>query len=77
MVARHHFEELEHPVVGPHTVPTLPYTFASVDRWYRSAAPLLGEHNVEILTELLSLDPATVEELTAGKIIGTRPLGLD
>lgn len=76
MVARHHFEELDHAVIGPHTVPTLPYTFAGISRWNRSSAPLLGEHNVEILTGLLSLDAAKIEELTADKVIGTTPLGL-
>ena len=30
MVARAHFETLDHPVLGPHTVPTFPFKFASI-----------------------------------------------
>jgi crotonobetainyl-CoA:carnitine CoA-transferase CaiB-like acyl-CoA transferase len=77
MVARSHFETLDHPVLGPHTLPTFPFKFASIRRWHRSPAPLLGEHNTEILTGLLSLEPATIDELAAEKIVGMRPLGVD
>ena len=77
MVARSHFEELDHPVVGPHCVPTLPFKFASVDRWYRAAAPVLGQHNRDILARLLALDDAAIDDLTASHVIGTRPLGID
>jgi crotonobetainyl-CoA:carnitine CoA-transferase CaiB-like acyl-CoA transferase len=77
MVARAHFETLEHPVLGPHTLPTFPFKFASIDRWHRSPAPVMGQHNTEILSGLLSLDPETIEALAADNIVGTRPLGLD
>ncbi len=77
MVARSHFETLDHPVLGPHTLPAFPFKFASVDRWHRSPAPLLGQHNTEILSRLLSLDPATIERLAADNIVGMRPVGID
>jgi len=77
MVARAHFETLDHPVLGAHTLPTFPFKFASINRWHRSPAPVLGQHNTQILTRLLSLDPATIEGLAADNIVGTRPLGIE
>src|SRR5262249_49085655 len=77
MVARAHFETLDHPVLRAHTLPTFPFKFASINRWHRSPAPVLGQHNTQILTNLLSLDPATIEGLAADNIVGTRPLGIE
>jgi crotonobetainyl-CoA:carnitine CoA-transferase CaiB-like acyl-CoA transferase len=70
-----HFEIVNHPVVGRHPVEGLPFRFSSVDRWIRSAAPTLGQHNGEILTELLGLSDREVEELQKQGLIGTRPHG--
>ena len=60
---RRYFEEIDHPVVGVHPVPNFPYQFASVDHWHDRAAPMLGEHNVEILRDLLGLEPSDIERL--------------
>ena len=38
-------------------------------------APRLGEHNREVLGDLLGVDDAELARLTAQKIIGTRPGG--
>ncbi|OJZ75261.1 CoA transferase [Mycobacterium paraffinicum] len=77
MVARGYFEHLDHSIVGPHQVPTLPFRFRSVDRWCRSPAPTVGEHNETILKELLGLDESAIEALTAESVIGTRLKGID
>jgi crotonobetainyl-CoA:carnitine CoA-transferase CaiB-like acyl-CoA transferase len=45
-------------------------------RWLRSAAPTLGEHNTEILGQLLQVDPDTMAALEEAHVIGTRPAGL-
>lgn len=77
MSARGFFERLEHPVVGPHHVPALPFKYRSVDHWYRQAAPTLGQHNEVILSELLGYDASSIAAMTASGVIGTRPGGLD
>ncbi|SPM31816.1 CaiB/BaiF CoA transferase family protein [Mycobacterium terramassiliense] len=77
LAARGFFEGLDHPVVGRHHVPALPFKYRSVDKWYRSAAPTLGQHNETVLGELLGLDASSITALTEQGIIGTRPGGLD
>jgi crotonobetainyl-CoA:carnitine CoA-transferase CaiB-like acyl-CoA transferase len=77
LAARGFFESLDHPVVGRHHVPALPFKYRSVQEWYRSPAPTLGQHNASILGELLGLDGASIASLTERGVIGSRPGGLD
>jgi crotonobetainyl-CoA:carnitine CoA-transferase CaiB-like acyl-CoA transferase len=73
--AWHFHEEVDHPVVGRHQLPTLPFRYASVDRWVRTPAPLLGEHNHDILVGDLGISEADYAALAADGIIGDRPRG--
>jgi crotonobetainyl-CoA:carnitine CoA-transferase CaiB-like acyl-CoA transferase len=74
--ARGFFEPIASPLLGEHRVGSLPFRFASrTDPWIRGPAPRLGEHNVEILTELLGLTGPDLDRLDAAGVIGTRPLG--
>jgi crotonobetainyl-CoA:carnitine CoA-transferase CaiB-like acyl-CoA transferase len=75
MRARGLFEEVDHPLIGPHPTPVLPFRMPGVDRWTRRHAPTMGEHNAEILREL-GLTDADLERLTNDGIIGTEPAGL-
>ena len=75
LVARGFHEYVEHAVVGRVPVPGLPFRYASVDRWIRSPAPLMGEHNREILREL-GLSDEEIERLTLAEVIGDLPKGL-
>jgi crotonobetainyl-CoA:carnitine CoA-transferase CaiB-like acyl-CoA transferase len=75
-VARQFYESVDHPVVGPQPLPTVPFRFASVDRWLRAPAPLLGEHNEDILCGLLGLSRDEFEQLVVDGIIGNRPKGV-
>jgi crotonobetainyl-CoA:carnitine CoA-transferase CaiB-like acyl-CoA transferase len=70
-----YFEAVDHPVAGRHPAPSLPFRFADVDRWFRTSAPLLGEHNEAILCGLLGVDPAELVELAERNVIGDAPLG--
>ena len=74
--ARGFYEEIDHPVVGTVPTPTLPFRFASVDRWLRTPAPTMGQHNHEILVGDLGVDESRYAELEDAQIIGDRPIGL-
>ena len=76
--ARQFYETVDHPVVGSQPLSTVPFRFASQDRlgrpWLRRRAPLLGEHNKEILQEFLGLNDDDVAALEADGVIGTAPV---
>jgi crotonobetainyl-CoA:carnitine CoA-transferase CaiB-like acyl-CoA transferase len=71
--ARGFFETLEHPVGGSARYSTLPFRFSDhTTPAHRRPAPLLGEHNHEVLTGL-GLSPADIDSLAAEGVIGDRP----
>jgi crotonobetainyl-CoA:carnitine CoA-transferase CaiB-like acyl-CoA transferase len=74
--ARHYFEAPEHPVVGRMPLPGLPFRLSGVERWLRTPAPTLGQHNREVLGNLLGVSDETLASLEREGIIGTRPAGL-
>jgi len=74
--ARGFYETIDHPVVGRLDTPTMPFRFASLDRWLRTPAPLLGAHNHEILVGELGIDEADYAALEAANVIGQRPIGV-
>lgn len=69
-------EVADHPVAGPIPVPGMPYRWSGIDRWIRTPSPTLGQHNHEVLTEVLGLDDDEIRRLEEDRVIGTRPLGL-
>jgi crotonobetainyl-CoA:carnitine CoA-transferase CaiB-like acyl-CoA transferase len=75
LVARGFFQYLTHSVVGRHQYAGLPTGPPPAGRWYRSPAPSLGQHNDEVLRDLLGLSPEEIAELRADGIIGERPAG--
>lgn len=76
LAARGYCEEVDHPVVGKHPMPGLPWRARGVDRWVRTPAPTVGQHNREILGGWLGCTDAELAELEAAGVIGTRPRGL-
>ena len=74
--ARGYFEAPEHPVVGAMPLPSLPFRYASIERWLRTPAPTMGQHNEPVLCGILGLSPDELRELEAEGVIGTRPEGL-
>jgi len=68
------FETEDHPVTGRHNVPGLPFTMSGVGSWVRTPAPLLGEHNDEVLSEL-GVDAPQRETLRRIGIIGEELVG--
>jgi crotonobetainyl-CoA:carnitine CoA-transferase CaiB-like acyl-CoA transferase len=74
--ARGFYEISEHPVVGTQPVPTVPFRFASQKSWLRCAAPTVGQHNREILRDVLGIPDAEIDALEAEGVIGARPRGV-
>ena len=77
LVDRGFYEEHEHPSLGPLGYPTLPTRFAS---WrgpvYPRPAPMLGQHNDEVLGGELGVGAERLAALREAGVIGTRPAGL-
>jgi len=74
--ARGFFQGVAHSLLGLHEHPGLPVRLANAEPpIFARPAPTLGEHTEEILRELLELDDATLAQLHADGIIGTRPRG--
>ena len=71
--ARGFFEEVEHPVNGRARHSTLPVRLSrGPDRFHVRPAPLLGQHNVEVLTGL-GLAEEEIAALATEGVIGTAP----
>jgi crotonobetainyl-CoA:carnitine CoA-transferase CaiB-like acyl-CoA transferase len=68
--SRRFFEEVQHPVAGSSRYSTLPMKFArGPERLHTRHAPLLGEHNRELLSEL-GLSGSEIDALEADGVIG-------
>ncbi|WP_102420089.1 CaiB/BaiF CoA-transferase family protein [Mycobacterium sp. 4858] len=68
------FEEVDHPVGGPARLSTVPMRMsAGPSRFHTRHAPLLGEHNNELLTGL-GLSDSEIAELEADGVIGRAPV---
>ncbi len=74
--ARGFYEPVEHPVVGTQPVAGLPWRAAGVDRWIHRPAPVLGEHNAEVLGGRLGLTDDELKSLETAGVIGSWPVGL-
>jgi len=73
---RGYFEEVDHPVVGRKRYPSLPFRLASHrGPWFTRPAPLLGQHNDEVLGEL-GFGAEDLARLREDRVIGEVPLGL-
>jgi len=74
--ARHFLETVRHPVAGEQIHYAYPVRFgAGPDRFHRRPAPTLGQHNHEVLIDLLGVAPDEYERLLATDVIGTTLLG--
>jgi crotonobetainyl-CoA:carnitine CoA-transferase CaiB-like acyl-CoA transferase len=72
--ARGFYEPVRHPLAGEVRIPGFPAVWDVRDApWHHRAAPLLGEHNDEILREL-GVAPEALERLARDQVIGDRPV---
>jgi crotonobetainyl-CoA:carnitine CoA-transferase CaiB-like acyl-CoA transferase len=73
--ARNFFEPIEHPIVGRHEYPTWPLRFsAGPDRFWKTPAPLLGEHTEAVLRETLPISDDELARLRDEHVIGNTPI---
>jgi len=72
--ARGFFETIDHPVVGTHPVSVLPLRWSGIDHWIRTNAPMVGQHNHEVLRDVLGLTDDEIAGLEAAQVIGERPV---
>jgi crotonobetainyl-CoA:carnitine CoA-transferase CaiB-like acyl-CoA transferase len=70
---RQMFPVLQHPVAGSHQVTGTPVKLSETPGRPSSAAPLLGEHTRDVLKEILALDDATVDALSARGVVLESP----
>ncbi len=72
--ARGYYEEVEHPVTGPHRYPGWPFRLTpGPNSHHRFAPPTLGQHNEETLRRL-GLTDDDLEELRTRQVIGETAL---
>ena len=67
--ARETYVEIDHPHVGAEMLYGVPWLFSGTPGNVRSPAPLLGQHNEYVLTELLGMDDATVCRLSDEQVV--------
>ncbi|WP_027575574.1 CoA transferase [Bradyrhizobium sp. WSM1743] len=72
--SRAFFQEVERAFIGPHLQPSIPIREGARPAPIRRAAPTLGEHNREILADLLGLEELEIADLASKGIIGSKML---
>jgi crotonobetainyl-CoA:carnitine CoA-transferase CaiB-like acyl-CoA transferase len=74
--ARGVYEEVEHPVAGTVAVAAIPFRMTGVERWWARPAPMLGQHNHQVLRDIAGLDDEAIRALEDAGVIGTQPIGV-
>ncbi len=67
--ARGYFADIDHPVIGEATYPGAPFIMSETPWHTSSPAPLLGEHNRQILCDRLGLSLDDLNLLTASGVV--------
>ena len=67
--ARETYVEIDHPHVGAEMVYGVPWRFSRTPGGVRSPAPLLGQHNDYVLTELLGLGVTRISKLVDEQVV--------
>ena len=67
--ARSYFADINHPVIGEATYPGAPFIMSETPWSAETPAPLLGEHNREVLCDRLSLSLEDLNLLTASGVV--------
>lgn len=68
-----YFQELTRELTGTHLYKTFPFRFSAFPVAHRRVAPLLGEHNREVLSDVLGLGEEELDALEEAGEIGMLP----
>lgn len=71
--SREFFADIAHPDAGRHLFPGLPIVLSGTPAAYRTPAPGLGEHNVEILQDMLGMSIEDIDRLRRDGVIAEEP----
>ena len=63
--------DVSDPVLGTMKLPSFPLRFSGQDDYSAGIAPLLGEHNEAILSEVLGFDSTRIEALTTAGLLAS------
>ncbi len=77
LAAREFWAEVSSTDVGPLRYPGCPIRLSDTQATYRRGAPGLGEHNREVLSELLGLEEQEIETLVEERVIVDRPPSME
>lgn len=67
--ARGTVREVRDPILGTLTLPGFPLRFSAQDDYSAGVAPLLGQHNAAVLTDVLGYDAARIDALTEAGLL--------
>ena len=72
LVKTGHWQSVDRPFMGPHLLPSVAYREGEAELPYaiERLAPTLGQHNEEILRDLLGLTEREIEQLRGDDVIG-------
>ena len=73
IIARDMLVKIEHPIMGEYTAINFPVPMSESPGKVTSAAPLLGEHQKDIITELLGYSMEEFDKLVKGGVIAYQP----
>ena len=71
--AREMMVEIEQPFIGPMKMYGSPFKFSETPSFPRGYSPFLGEHNRQVLSEMLGLDPKEIDALYTDDVLYHEP----
>jgi crotonobetainyl-CoA:carnitine CoA-transferase CaiB-like acyl-CoA transferase len=71
--ARNSLQEIDQPGAGKLALPKAPFRFSGASVAVRGRAPLMGEDNERILSEILNYPPEKIEQLTDQGVLFKQP----
>jgi len=68
------FWEIDHSDVGVKKYSGFPVKMSGIPEWPKNPAPCLGEHNAQVLKNVLGFSDEEIQKLETDGVIGTEPL---